>query len=61
MLTLAFRKLDVSIGYAVWSGAAGVLWFREPVMPPRVLFIGFILVGLIGLHLVSAEGQGRSD
>ena len=59
-LTLAFRELDVSIGYAVWSGTglvlivlAGIFWFREPATPARLLFITFVLIGLVGLHLVS--------
>jgi small multidrug resistance pump len=60
-LMFAFRRLDVSVGYAVWSGAGivlitsvGMLWFREPATAARLIFIGLILAGLVGLHLVSA-------
>lgn len=56
-LTMAFRRLDVSVAYAVWSGgglvlvsAVGVLWFREPATPVRLACIGLILAGLVGLH-----------
>jgi small multidrug resistance pump len=58
MLTLAFKRLDVSVAYAVWSGAglmlivaAGMVWFREPATTARMVFILFILVGLLGLRL----------
>src|SRR5262245_565397 len=53
-LTLAFKRLEIGVAYAVWSGAGltavvaiGIIWFREPATPARVLFLLFILVGLI--------------
>lgn len=59
-LTLAFRDLEVSIGYAVWSGAGlvlvvavGILWFDEPASPASLLLIAFVFVGLVGLHVSS--------
>jgi len=37
MLTLALKRIEVSVAYAVWSGVGtaliasiGVLWFKEP-------------------------------
>jgi small multidrug resistance pump len=61
-LTIAFRQLHVSVAYAVWSGAGlilvtsvGMLYFREPVTLARLVFIGLILVGLVGLHLASTS------
>lgn len=63
-LTLAFRHLDVSLGYAVWSGGglvlialAGIFWFKEPATAARLLFIACILVGVVGLNLVSHHGR----
>ena len=57
-LTLALKKIDVSIAYAVWSGlgtaliaAIGMIWFREPVSTIRLLSICLIIIGIIGLNL----------
>jgi len=58
MLTLALKKLDVSIAYAVWSGVGtaliatiGVIWFREPVTAIKLVSLGLIIVGVVGLNL----------
>jgi small multidrug resistance pump len=60
VLTFAFKRLELSVAYAVWSGAgmvlvagAGMVCFREPVTVARVGFIMLILVGMLGLHLAS--------
>jgi len=60
-LTLALKTLEVSVAYAVWSGmgtalivAIGLLWFREPVTWPRIVFILLIIVGAVGLNLSGA-------
>ena len=59
-LTFAFKRLDISVAYALWSGlglvliaSVGMVWFREPATLPRLIFIGLILTGLVGLHLAS--------
>jgi small multidrug resistance pump len=61
-LTFAFKRLDVSVAYAVWSGAglvlistAGILWFREPATTARLLFMALIVTGLVGLNLASSS------
>lgn len=57
-LTLALKRLDVGLAYAVWAGVGtvaiaiiGVIFFREPVTLLRVLCIGLIVVGVVGLSL----------
>ncbi|RLI78313.1 QacE family quaternary ammonium compound efflux SMR transporter [Archaeoglobales archaeon] len=57
-LTLALKKIDVSIAYAIWSGLGtaliviiGFLFFREPVTVVKLVSIGLIVVGVVGLHL----------
>jgi small multidrug resistance pump len=57
-LTLALKKIDVSIAYAIWSGLGtaliviiGFLFFKEPVTIIKVVSIGLIVVGVVGLHL----------
>lgn len=58
MLTLALKKLDVSIAYAVWSGVGtaliatiGVLWFKEPATALKLISLGLIIIGVVGLNL----------
>ncbi len=56
LVNFAFRKIDVSLGYAVWSGlgttliaTVGILWFKEPISVLKIISIGLIIVGVIGL------------
>jgi len=58
MLTLALKKIDVSIAYAIWSGVGtaliasiGVLWFREPATAMKLISLGLIIMGVVGLNL----------
>jgi small multidrug resistance pump len=58
MLTLALKRIDVSVAYAVWSGAGtaliatiGVLWFKEPMTALKLISLALIIVGVVGLNL----------
>lgn len=58
MLTLALKKWDVSVAYAIWSGlgtalivVVGVLWFGEALTWMRAVSILLILIGVAGLNL----------
>ena len=58
-LTLALKKIDLSLSYAIWSGvgtaliaAIGVLYFKEPVTAIKIVSIGLIVIGVVGLALV---------
>ena len=58
MLTLALKKIDVSVAYAVWSGVGtalvatiGVLWFKEPATALKLISLGLIIIGVVGLNL----------
>jgi len=58
MLTLALKRIDVSVAYAVWSGVGtaliatiGVLWFKEPVTALKLISLGLIIIGVVGLNL----------
>lgn len=60
-LTFALRKIDVGVAYAVWSGfgtaliaAIGIIFFREPATVLKLLSIGFIIAGVVGLKLSGA-------
>lgn len=56
-LTLALKRIDVSIAYTVWSGVGtaliaviGILYFREAITWLRLFSLLFILVGMVGLN-----------
>ncbi len=62
-VSLAFvvKHIPVSVSYAIWSGvgtaliaAIGMLYFKEPVTAARLVFIGLIIVGAVGLNLVGS-------
>ncbi len=57
-LALATRRLDIGVGYAIWAGSgvaliavAGILYFREPVTAVKVISLGLIVSGIVGLQL----------
>jgi len=57
-LTLAVKKIDVSVGYAIWAGSAtaliatvGVFYFKEPATAMKIVSITLIVLGVIGLTL----------
>lgn len=61
--TFVVKTLDLSVTYAVWSGvgtvataAVGILWFKEPATALKLVSIGLIVVGVMGLHAASRSG-----
>jgi small multidrug resistance pump len=57
-LSLAMKRLPVSVVYAVWSGLGtalitiiGIVLFKEPVTAIKLLSITLIIVGVVGLNL----------
>jgi quaternary ammonium compound-resistance protein SugE len=60
LLSLALRTLPIGTGYAVWTGIGaagtailGIVVLGDSAAPVRILCIGLILAGVIGLRLVS--------
>jgi len=58
LLNLALGKLEVGVAYAVWSGIGaagtavlGILILGESSAPLKLVSIGLILAGVIGLNL----------
>lgn len=56
-LTLALKRIDISVAYAIWSGLGtalitiiGIMWFREPATTVKIISIGLIIAGVIGLN-----------
>jgi small multidrug resistance pump len=57
-LGLALKRVDLSLAYAIWSGlgiafiaSVGILYFREPLTAVKLVSLGFIVAGVIGLNL----------
>ena len=57
-LTIALKKIDVSIAYSVWAGIGtaliagiGMFYFKEPLTLVKVLSILLIIAGVVGLNL----------
>lgn len=59
-LSLALKESPLGTAYAIWTGIGtigtvilGVFLFKEPIDFVRLVCIGFIVAGIIGLKLVS--------
>jgi quaternary ammonium compound-resistance protein SugE len=59
-LALALRTIPVGTGYAVWTGIGavgtailGIVLFAEPATAMRLVCIGLIVAGIVGLKLAS--------
>ena len=60
LLGLALKTLPVGTGYAVWTGIGtvgtallGIALFGEPATALRLISIGLIVSGIVGLKLVT--------
>ena len=60
LLGLALKTLPVGTAYAVWTGIGavgtailGIYLFNEPATALRLMCIGLILSGIVGLKLVT--------
>ncbi len=61
-LSLSLKSLPLGNAYAIWTGIGtigtvilGIILFKEPINITRALCIMFIVLGIIGLKLISAE------
>jgi len=57
-LGLATRTIPLGIAYAVWCGigivgvfAYSILVLKDPISVKNIIFVGMILIGIIGLKL----------
>ncbi|MBX3046097.1 MAG: multidrug efflux SMR transporter [Anaerolineales bacterium] len=56
LLSIATKKLELSVAYAVWVGIGtvgasllGILLFKEVANPAKLVFLGLLIVSIIGL------------
>lgn len=59
-LSQAIKTLLMGTAYGVWTGIGalgavivGIVAFHEPVMAARLIFVGLLLIGIIGLKLTA--------
>jgi small multidrug resistance pump len=57
LMTIAVKRIDISVSYAIWSGVGtamialiGVGWFREPLSSIQIVSLVAIAAGVIGLR-----------
>lgn len=67
LLAQATKTLPVGTSYAIWTGigaagtaALGILWFGESASVARLVCIALIVIGVVGLKLVSTKDEGVS-
>ncbi|PLC53662.1 quaternary ammonium compound-resistance protein SugE [Pollutimonas nitritireducens] len=60
LLGLAMKQLPVGSAYAIWVGVGavgtvilGIFLFGESASPARLISVGFIIAGIIGLKLAA--------
>jgi len=60
LLALAAKKLPLGTAYAVWTGIGavgavtlGIVLFGESAQPLRLLCVGLIVAGIVGLKLTA--------
>jgi quaternary ammonium compound-resistance protein SugE len=60
VLSLAVKSLPIGTAYAIWTGIGalgtailGMYLFKEPVTVARILCLGLIIGGIVGLKITS--------
>jgi small multidrug resistance pump len=63
LLALVVRSMPVSVAYAVWAGLGtaavaviGVVFLGEPIGWLKATSLGLIVLGVVGLNLVTSHG-----
>lgn len=62
LLGVALRTLPLGTAYAIWTGIgaigtaiAGIVLFKEPVAAGRIICLGLIVCGILGLKMLSTS------
>jgi quaternary ammonium compound-resistance protein SugE len=68
LLAVAVREIPVGVAYAAWVGFGmvgtavfGWAWLHEPMPPSRVVFLGMILVGVVGLKFTTPSHDATDE
>ncbi len=59
-LAMATKKMDIGTGYAIWAGCGvamiaiiGMIYFKEPVTALKLISLGLVLTGIVGLNIAT--------
>lgn len=59
-LSFAIKTIPLGTAYAVWTGIGaagtaivGMIFFKDPVGFGRIFFLGLIIVGVVGMKVIS--------
>jgi len=62
LFTLVLKTIDISIAYAIWAGVGvllitlvGIFGFEESASALKIVSIGLIIIGVVGLRLSLEE------
>ncbi len=62
LLTVALKKIDVGVAYAIWSGLGtaliagiGIAFFKEPLTALKMVSLLLIIAGVAGLNVGTAS------
>ncbi len=62
LLTLALKKIELGVAYAIWAGVGtaliagiGILYFKEPATTLKMIILALIIAGVVGLNLSGAK------
>ncbi len=68
LLAVAARTLPIGSAYAVWTGIGalgtaiyGMIYFGEPRTPARLVCIGLILAGIVGLKSLTGSDARAAE
>ncbi len=68
LLAVAARSIPIGTAYAVWVGIGalgaaigGVVLFKEPMNLGRIVFLGLLMISVVGLRLTSRGESGGGD
>lgn len=67
-LAKAMKVLPLGTSYAVWTGIGalgtviiGVVFFKESMDLRKMIFLAFLLIGILGLKFTTAEHEGAES
>lgn len=67
-ITLVLKHMELSIAYAIWSGAGtaltamiGIYMFREPATGLKLASLFLVIAGVVGLQLAASMSKSDSE
>jgi len=56
-LSLTMKTIPMGIAYAIWSGAGGLLVFKQQLDLPALIGLAFMIIGIIFINVFSKSTQ----